>query len=358
MGSAHVLVRVRGDDGRWRAPREGERGGERRYLVRWRFAGRDSRLRHGGSFRTRREAELRRRYLLEEIAAGRIPDVNPGLVVERSPTVGEVLRDYIAARVDVGEGARRNLRSDRNRLPADLLALRVGEVSRAVLQRWVGAQVDEGRFGPNAIERSVTLLRMAVASAGVEPNPADGVIVPTYERPEVHPPSVDELRRLVATIRPHWHPLIYFLEGSGLRVGELAKVLQRDIDRAGGRLRIAKPRTKGRTAGERWVPVRPAVLAIAPEPRTTGSEERAFRFGINRLQDAMRQACTDAGLRRITPHMLRHRYASRLVAQGLPVTVVADRLGHAKTSMTLDVYSHVLLHDDADPLFDLVELLT
>jgi integrase len=356
VGSAHVLVRVRGADGRWRAPTDGVRGGERRYLVRWRFAGRDSRLRHGGSFRTRREAELRRRYLLDEIAAGRIPDVNPGLAVERTPTVAEVIRDYIDAKVDIEERSRGNLRCDRNRLPADILAMRVGEVTRPTLQRWVVDQVEEGR-GANAISRTVTLIRVAIQAAGVEPNPADGVIVPTYRAPEVNPPSIHELRRLLEVVRRDLHPLICFIEGSGLRVGELAKLLQRDVDRRGGQLRVGRPRTKGRSAGERWIPLRPATIDLIPPPRTSGSEERAFRFSVEGLQEAMHDGCLAAGLRPITPHMLRHRYASRLIAQGKPVTVVRDRLGHTLKSMTLDVYSHVLLTDDVDPVFDLAELV-
>ena len=42
------------------------------------------------------------------------------------------------------------------------------------------------------------------------------------------------------------------------------------------------------------------------------------------------------------PHDLRHRYASVKIAEGVPVTQLAAQLGHAKKSLTLDVYSHVL----------------
>ena len=43
------------------------------------------------------------------------------------------------------------------------------------------------------------------------------------------------------------------------------------------------------------------------------------------------------------PHDLRHRYASVKLREGVPVTELAAQLGHARKSLTLDTYSHVLL---------------
>ena len=50
-----------------------------------------------------------------------------------------------------------------------------------------------------------------------------------------------------------------------------------------------------------------------------------------------------AGVAHYSPHDLRHRYASVKIAEGVPVTELAAHLGHAKKSLTLDTYSHVLL---------------
>ena len=49
-----------------------------------------------------------------------------------------------------------------------------------------------------------------------------------------------------------------------------------------------------------------------------------------------------AGVRPITLHGLRHTCATLLMAAGVPVNVVSARLGHAKTSITSDIYAHVL----------------
>jgi integrase len=49
-----------------------------------------------------------------------------------------------------------------------------------------------------------------------------------------------------------------------------------------------------------------------------------------------------AGVRRIKFHGLRHTCATLLLHAGVPVQVVAQRLGHAQVSMTLEVYAHAL----------------
>jgi integrase len=49
-----------------------------------------------------------------------------------------------------------------------------------------------------------------------------------------------------------------------------------------------------------------------------------------------------AGLPPIRFHNLRHTSASILLNQGVPVITVSRRLGHAKVSITLDIYGHLI----------------
>ena len=50
----------------------------------------------------------------------------------------------------------------------------------------------------------------------------------------------------------------------------------------------------------------------------------------------------DAGVARVCLHGLRHRPATILLATGLPVKTVSERLGHAQVQVTLDTYSHFM----------------
>jgi integrase len=57
---------------------------------------------------------------------------------------------------------------------------------------------------------------------------------------------------------------------------------------------------------------------------------------------------TTAGLPRLTLHGLRHSYATAGLAAGVPVKVMSERLGHANTAITSDLYQHVLPAMDAE----------
>jgi integrase len=61
-----------------------------------------------------------------------------------------------------------------------------------------------------------------------------------------------------------------------------------------------------------------------------------------RICEFMRKAGIKASL-----HSLRHLHASLLLSKAVPITVIRDRLGHASSQITLNIYSHVLKNDDA-----------
>jgi integrase len=55
-----------------------------------------------------------------------------------------------------------------------------------------------------------------------------------------------------------------------------------------------------------------------------------------------------AGVRVIRLHDVRHTHATLLIAAGVPVKVVSERLGHAMSAFTIDSYQHVLPGMQAD----------
>jgi integrase len=55
-----------------------------------------------------------------------------------------------------------------------------------------------------------------------------------------------------------------------------------------------------------------------------------------------KKVVTAAGVKRIKFHGLRHTCATLILGAGEPVHVVAQRLGHAKATITLEVYAHAL----------------
>ncbi|HVH28915.1 MAG TPA: tyrosine-type recombinase/integrase [Vicinamibacterales bacterium] len=109
---------------------------------------------------------------------------------------------------------------------------------------------------------------------------------------------------------------------------------------------------------ERWrgrPPVEPVIGAVPRVRGTVITGTSISAFGRIRLQslkpvdlqtfDATKHdhpGDRAAQLRRITFHGSRHTSAALLLPAGIPVKVVSERLGHAKITITLDTYAHVL----------------
>jgi integrase len=60
------------------------------------------------------------------------------------------------------------------------------------------------------------------------------------------------------------------------------------------------------------------------------------------MRDPIGRASRAAGLPLYSPHDLRHRRGSLWHAEGMPARELAERMGHSKASMSLDVYTHVM----------------
>jgi integrase len=69
---------------------------------------------------------------------------------------------------------------------------------------------------------------------------------------------------------------------------------------------------------------------------------------VSAVRDGLYRACTTAKIASHSPHDLRHRRISLWVAQGFDPVAVKTWSGHARTSMTLDVYSHLIVDPDGD----------
>ena len=71
---------------------------------------------------------------------------------------------------------------------------------------------------------------------------------------------------------------------------------------------------------------------------------RTFRAEVARC----RQVLGEGALPVIRLHDLRHTHATLLLAKGVPVKVVSERLGHASATITLQVYAHVMPGNQRD----------
>jgi integrase/recombinase XerD len=149
--------------------------------------------------------------------------------------------------------------------------------------------------------------------------------------------------------------LVELLYAAGLRISEALRLDREDVSLVGGFVRVIGKGDKERLVpvGEvalDWldrylVEVRPTWLAVAHvEPLRGGAfflTDRGRRLARQQAWTAVKRAASGAGLSdRVTPHTLRHSFATHLLDGGADLRVVQELLGHASISTT-QLYTHV-----------------
>jgi integrase len=241
----------------------------------------------------------------------------------------------------------------------------VDKITQAALDTYIGRH--HARSAPGTIVRAVITPMTAVLRVAAKRKWCD---MPAFERPRVAKVTTrwlthEEAARLLEACAPHLRPLVTFLLHTGARLGEALHLEWSDVDLSGRRVRFLDTKN-----GEsRGVPLNDdAFFALANMPHRDG---RVFLtpagtpyhdtrgLGGSPIKRAFNSACVRAGLAEITgyrvdkrgrrwpiidttvtPHKLRHTFASWLVMKGVPLRTVAELLGHKSLAM-VHRYSHL-----------------
>jgi integrase/recombinase XerC len=217
--------------------------------------------------------------------------------------------------------------------------------------------------------------RFLVRRQQLAANPAKAVKTPKLPKslPKFLP--VDEMFALIdglpgsTVLELRDRAILEVLYGAGLRISELCALAVTDLDRTGPVIRVL-----GKGRKERICPIHRRALRAVEEylnersellPKRAGAEEQALflnhRGGrltarsIARHLDYQVRRC---GLsRKISPHVLRHSFATHLLGSGADVRSIQELLGHASLSTT-QRYTHVSfehlqrVYDQAHPRAD------
>lgn len=157
--------------------------------------------------------------------------------------------------------------------------------------------------------------------------------------------SPAEVKRLIEqTANPRHRCIISLLYGAGLRVGELVRLRMRAIDTDRGLIHVAQ--SKG--AKDRYT-ILPAALKeeMSAQRRLKRADDFLFtshhsgRLNEATIQKIVAAAAARAGLgKTVTPHTLRHSFATHLLENGTDIRYIQELLGHAKLQTT-QIYTHV-----------------
>jgi integrase len=255
----------------------------------------------------------------------------------------------------------------RLRVLPELGDVRLDELRRSDLQEFADGLLAEG-LSPSYIQTTLlpvrAIVRRAMARDELATNPCADLQLPAVRGRRERFVSVTEAEALISAVpeadRAIWATAMY----AGLRLGELRALRVEDVDLATGVIRVehgwdpsAGEIELKSHAGRRRVPIA-AVLRdyLAEHLARTGQQGSELIFGRSTsepfmaptLQRHADEAWEAAGLARVTPHELRHSYAAMMIAAGVNAKALQTFMGHAKITVTLDRYGHLMPGSEAE----------
>lgn len=239
----------------------------------------------------------------------------------------------------------------------------VREIDAMLISSFMGSLLDEG-LKTRTVARKLSsvrgLFKYLRIDEVIDKDPSTKVDMPKYGRRVPRVLSLDEVETLLATpdrtvpegLRD-W-AMLHVLYATGLRVTELCELLQREVDLRAGYVRVIGKGNKQRivplgevaldAVGDYLEHTRGRLLANCGGPGSTpylfvtrrGSSMTRQGFWKN-IKKYARRADID---KPISPHKLRHSFATHLLERGADLRIVQTLLGHANIDTT-QIYTHV-----------------
>lgn len=247
-----------------------------------------------------------------------------------------------------------------HRQHADLLP---SQVSARIVLEYVAYLRKERINGDAAVNRQVTILknfyRAMVALGHLEPANNPLAHFPTMKGVPRKLPTVlasEEVTKLLDAPRKDTilgvrdRALLTLLYGTGIRASESASLHEQDVD-----LKERTIRVTGKGGHQRVIPLNDRVVAALTAYRVSRGSippdapffRSRTRRGLSRgaIFERVRKYARLARLpKRISPHTLRHTFATHLVRADVNIVVLRDLLGHRQLTST-QLYLHLSAHD-------------
>jgi len=229
----------------------------------------------------------------------------------------------------------------------------LADADARVIRAWL-AWLHDRKLAKSSIARKLATVRSCfryLARLGVvEFNPARQVRSPRLPKrlPSFLPKDESkglldaETEQSEAGLRDH--ALLELLYATGLRVAECCGLDLDDVDRRRGAVRVM-----GKGGKERVVPAGDAALEALDAWLSLRGEEsgalftnsRGGRLGTRSVHRIVKRRARAAGIdRRVTPHTLRHTFATHMLGEGADLRLIQELLGHSRLTTT-QRYTHV-----------------
>lgn len=232
-------------------------------------------------------------------------------------------------------------------------------VDKALVRRWL-ADLRVGGYAPGSIARKLSEVRACctylVREDRLDHNPLANISAPKQPKRQPRVLSYDEvlaMLRMPDVATPQGQRDLAILEvfyGSGIRLGELEKLDLADLDLSRREVRVLGKGNKERIAlFGKSAEATLRLYLLQGRPSFVGKEEASALF-LNRFGQRLGRVsiirmlgryAKEAGIdRKVTPHAMRHSFATHLIDEGVDIRIIQEMLGH-ESPATTQRYTHV-----------------
>jgi site-specific recombinase XerD len=211
---------------------------------------------------------------------------------------------------------------------------------------WIVHLVEERGISRSHHAQAVSALRFLFREVLQSPALAEQLPRPRKEHRLPIVLSRNEVTRFLAHLEhPKQRAVVLLMYSAGLRVSEVVRLRIEDVDPERGMLRVRS----GKGAKDRYtllsaraLTVLRIYLAAFPTKAWLFPGARPdHHYSARAVQKIVRRAAERAGLdKRVTPHTLRHSFATHLLESGTDIRYIQELLGHT-SSRTTQIYTHV-----------------
>lgn len=252
--------------------------------------------------------------------------------------------------------------------------LTLGQLERLAAREYLYALEKEG-FARRSLARKIsavrTFFRYLIKEKKLSKNPFELISTPKIARRLPNFLTETEIKALLEVVLSDPTPaglrdraILELLYGAGIRVSELVKLNLSDLELEGGEVKVLGKGHKERIAllgryGIRalkdYISKGRSRLATPQSGRVLFLNTRGTRLTARSVERMIRGLPQKAGIaKQITPHTLRHTFATHLLSRGADLRTVQELLGHTSLQTT-QIYTHVTkekmkqVYDEAHP---------
>jgi site-specific recombinase XerD len=157
--------------------------------------------------------------------------------------------------------------------------------------------------------------------------------------------STEVINLLKATKNLKHKAILALLYSAGLRVGELLNLELKDIDLERNIIQIKQGKGRKDRNTSLGKSIKPVLINYAesykPQKYLFEGTQPGMRYSASSIRQFLKVSCRSAGItKHVTPHTLRHSYATHLLESGVDVRYIQELLGHSRPETTM-IYTHV-----------------